>query len=483
MKLNKIKFTIGLLLPFIANVLLAQTTATIGNLNSNGASSIDINIDNTNAAASVGSITNNKTPRNIVWIEYGDGQFSMDPQRAHYFYNNPNSNCNLFYIKSTGIYAKGGKPPKQAAKKIPAKNLNNKAVKGLSVFAEDESEDVKITPSVPDIVAGDTMVYALSYRKPATAPSGNYKLIFFYNKDGQKIFKKVLPEKTYMVRDGNEKMPLPFLRTHNKESLTAPTSLPAKNYVALKSDFDKSDYLVMNVNITDNEAHTIFVTMVPLENTKQANKQITSLDLLLVDPDNNIKKAGYAAKTLGKLAPHDPNWQEAIPTCLVLPKRNQEINYQIHFQNIGAGPATKVVVKTAIPSGLLASEVIVTNWAIGGIMNNPKYSLNVDKSRADSIVFEFLINPNATDKILYGTYGLSDAPVNPKTMGDIYFKCYAKPTVPNIIKSGTSIYFDTNEAVQTNETKVEFKKCCDCENDCNIKTKSKFVQWLMCKDC
>jgi hypothetical protein len=49
--------------------------------------------------------------------------------------------------------------------------------------------------------------------------------------------------------------------------------------------------------------------------------------------------------------------------------------------------------------------------------------------------------------------------------------------------SGTSIYFDENEAVKTNDTKVEFKKCCDCDNDCNIKSKSKFARWLFCKNC
>ncbi|MBL7726059.1 MAG: hypothetical protein JNM68_00155, partial [Dinghuibacter sp.] len=46
----------------------------------------------------------------------------------------------------------------------------------------------------------------------------------------------------------------------------------------------------------------------------------------------------------------------------------------------------------------------------------------------------------------------------------------------------TSIYFDNNEAVKTEETKVEFKKCCDCDKDCD-KYKSRFMKWLMCKEC
>jgi uncharacterized repeat protein (TIGR01451 family) len=486
----KIQFNIKYLISASIIIILfaikgkAQTVTKITEAEKDKPTRVTISVDNKDLNNSTSNISKpgNKSPREIVWVEYGDGQFTTSPETEHLFFQNSSSLCDFMIVKSTGIYAKGGRPPKQTVKQIPAKNKSTKLITGNSVFYNNE-EDVRITPNVLDISAGDTMLYALSYRKPRNAANGLYKLIFFYNTNNTTIYEPIKVHGNYKVNDGYKNLMVPYIRTHHGEQLIKPNELPENIFNNYNQDFKQSGYLIFTVNINDDAERNIFLTMVPRANLPENANVKASLNLILIPPDNKIQKYNFNSRMLSNLASHDPNWEEVFPKCIVLPKKNQELKYQVHFQNTGLGPAKKVIVKTAIPSGLSAREIEVTNWSIGGVENNPNYHLNINRETKDSIVFEFVYDAKNTKIVLYGAVDLPDAPVNPKTMGDIYFRCNVHPGVPDVINSGTSIYFDDNEAVQTNDTKVEFKKCCDCEKDCNIKSNNKFVKWLLCKDC
>jgi hypothetical protein len=464
--------------------ITAQTVVKVTETGADKPIKINVAVDNKtldNRTSNMGQ-PGNKSPREIVWVEYGDGQFSTSPESEHLFFKNNSSLCDFMIVKSTGIYAKGGKPPKQTAKQVPAANKSTKQLYGPSVFY-DKNENVRIIPNVIDVAAGDTMMYALSYRKPANSPNGLYKLIFFYNTNRMNLYEPIKVNGTYKVRDDDKVLQIPFIRSHYGEQLISPKALPESIFNEFKDDFKNSGYLVFNVPINDDAERNLFLTMIPRGNIPDNANIKASLNLILIPPDNKINRYDFNSRVLGNLASHDPNWQEVFPRCIKLPKTNQEMKHHIHFQNEGLGPAKKVRVKTSLPNGLSANDIEVIDWAIGGIKNNPYYTLSINRTAVDSIEFEFIYDPNNTKIVLSGAIDLPDAPINPKTMGDIYFKCNAKPSVPNIMNSGTSIYFDDNEAVKTNDTKVEFKKCCDCDNDCNIKSKSKFAKWLLCKDC
>jgi hypothetical protein len=469
----------------VTGIVLAQTTANISPAAPGKPSKVNVKVDNQvlNNQSSNISQPGNKNPRNIVWVEFGDGQFTTSPESMHSFFLNDASGFPFMLIKSTGIYAKGGRPPKHTVKKVPAQNKSNLLIPEPSVFYN-RNENVRIIPNVFDIAAGDTMFYALSYRKPENAPNGLYRLLFFYNQNRMSVFEPIKPFGFYRVFDEGTAIPVPFVRTHFGETLIKPNELPEMLFKSFKKEFDQSGYLVFNINLTDSREHHIFLTMIPHANIPDNANLKASMNLLLIPPDNNLEQYEFNSRLIGNLASHDPNWQEVNPKCIVLPKKNQEIKYQVHFQNTGLGPARSVKIKTALPDGVRAEEIEVTGWSIGGIKNNPNYHLNIERNANDSILFDFVYDQNNTRIVLYGAVDLPDAPVNPKTMGDIYFKCLAKPGTPNNeMHSGTSIYFDENEAVKTNDTKVEFKKCCDCDNDCNIKSKSKFARWLFCKNC
>lgn len=480
---NRNIYIIAAMVQIVAPVWgVAQTVLSVTQ-NGNQPPKINVQVDNVtldNRTSMMSAPGNNKSPRKVVWIEYGDGQFTTSPETEHFFYRNTKTTFPFMLVKATGIYDQGGKPPKHSTKPVSSL-LGDKMSPGNIVF-DNTNEDVRITPNVFDVMAGDTMMVALTYRKPANAPRGLYRLLFFYNSKGI-IFEPINPDGRYPLRnEEGQRIAVPYVRTHNGELAVAPDRLPQPAYEQYRDRFRSSGYLVFNIELNDDNEHHIFLTMVPRHDLKGGENYKADMDAILLPPDNSPPKAfNHSSRLLGSLASHDPNWQEVFPKCIVLPKANQEMKHHVHFQNTGAGPAKRVKVKTAYPTGLAGNDITVTGWAIGGVRNNPNYQLNIDRSSADSIVFEFIYNPANTGKVLYGAAELPDAPVNAKTMGDIYFTCKAKPGTPNTMNSGTSIYFDDNEAVKTEEAKVEFKKCCDCDKDC--RQKSKFMKWLLCKEC
>jgi hypothetical protein len=447
-------------------------------------SQVMVSVDNTTLSNATSQVSKpgSKTPRKIVWIEYGDGQFTTSAESEHSFYDNEQSNFPVMLVKSTGIYDKGGKPPRHSAKKIPpAAKTKKYALAASSVFYS-RNEHVRITTNAPDVQGGDTMMVALSYRRPPDAPPGTYYLLFFYNMEGMEVFEPMKPGSAYsLYNDEGEMMKVPYLRTHFGEELIAPKKLPGEWYDMYRRNF-KWGHLVFTMNMNDDREKHIFLTLVPRKNITGSENMQAAMDAVLIPPDKKPRTFNYASRLVGQLASHDPNWQEVFPKCIVLPKKNQEMKHHIHFQNTGLGPAKRVTVKTAIPTGLTAQDIEVTGWSVAGQRNNPDFQLKIDRSRSDSIVFDFTYDPRNTRIVLYGAIDLADAPVNPKTMGDIYFTVRAKPGTPNIMTSGTAIYFDDNEAVLTEETRVEFKKCCDCDKDCD-KYKNRFMKWLLCKDC
>lgn len=478
-KKNIYLFTALLLSPVY---IMAQTVLSV-TPNGTQPPKVNVQVDNVlldNRTSMMTAPGNNRSPRKVVWIEYGDGQFTTSPETEHYFYRNERTAFPFMLVKSTGIYEQGGKPPKHTTK--PVGSLLGDRITPGNIVLENGNEDVRITPNVFDILPGDTMMLALTYRKPATAPRGLYRLLFFYNNNGMNIFEPVKPDGRYPLKgEDGQRIAVPYVRLHNGEEPVSPDRLPQPVYEQYRDRFRSSGYLVFNIQLDDNNEHHIFLTMVPRHDLKGSENYAAAMDALLLPPDNSPPKMYNYTSRLSSLASHDPNWQEVFPKCIVLPKTGQEMKHHIHFQNTGAGPARRVKVKTAYPGGLTGNDITVTGWAIGGVRNNPNYQLNIDRSLADSIVFEFIYNPANTGKVLYGAAELPDAPVNAKTMGDIYFSCKAKPGTPNTMNSATSIYFDDNEAVKTEEAKVEFKKCCDCDKDC--KQKGKFWKWLLCKEC
>jgi hypothetical protein len=466
------------LLPALAN---AQTILSVTEA-PNQPPRVNVQVDNItlNNTTSALTMPNSKSPRTVVWIEYGDGQFTTTPETGHLFFENSRSNFPLMLVKSTGIYDHGGKPPKHTAKKTTPKIRSTQMMAGNQVFYTSE-ESVRITTNIFDVLPGDTMMVALSYRKPFAAPNGLYRLLFFYNIEGD-VFEPLKPENGYPVQDDfGDRVMVPYIRKHNAEELINPQGLPEPVYAEYRNRF-KTGNLVFNVLINDDAPHHIFLTLVPRRGLLPGANVSAGMDAVLITPDNRSSAFNYSSRVVGELASHDPNWQEVYPQCIVLPKKNQEMRHHVHFQNTGLGPAKRVMVKTSLPTGLTGNDIEVTGWSIGGVRNNPNYQLRVNRAAADSVVFEFVYDPNSTRIVLNGAAELPDAPVNAKTMGDIYFTCKAKPGTPNTMTSGTSIYFDDNEAVKTEETKVEFKKCCDCDKDCN-KYKSKFMKWLLCKEC
>jgi hypothetical protein len=408
----------------------------------------------------------------IIWLEFGDGKFTTNPDPVHVY---TNANPVDALLKVTGLYDDGGRPPKGRVTRFAP------PVTGTS-YAEPNvlsgPQFIKITPNIGDIVPDDTMHFAVTYkRNPEVRGEFTWRLVFTYNTDvAGRVFETT--NAATLMYDGTASAPM--ARMHNGETINNSNTIrnAVRSYLGLPGTADIMVWDLPNFGSTLDE-RSVFVTLDPML-SPAITGGLTPVNAYLVPfsgrNGTTVEPSGIASNTnmlsINTAGPHDPNWETVQPTCLVLPKAGQELKYQVHFQNTGGGNATmQVRVATKLPYGITPAMVNITGAKLAGenfIITSPfgsgpvgtssSYKLDVDRSKPDSIIY--LFTARTSGYYLCGINGLANPWCDNRTMGDVFFKFNAIPAVANIITSRSSIYFDTEPAVVTEEARAEFKKCC-----------------------
>ena len=416
-----------------------------------------------------------------VFIEFGDGTFSFLSNGKHDFLNaTPNRGI---ITKTTGIYTGGGKPPAHRVDRpmsgtTPYTSMN--IIPGIS-------DNLAIIPNIGSVLARDTMIFVVTYK---LTDSGRSLLLLFNDNLAKNVFENVTVGQT-MVDEVTGKS-ANFLRTYSDERETTSASISTVNTIRTNNSQYVNALVLNNLNNDGNE-HNVFITLIPKENLLSSYVSETTIKAILV---GNRGKFGIIATTEKTITlpivdkSHDPNYITVKPACMLLPKAGKELDYHIHFQNTGTGPASKVRVAVKIPDNVNMNTDIKyeASWykmQFGTIDHAGPYI----NSTNDSLVFTFVSNSGAIT-----LEGMTATPTNmcsQTTMGDIWFKVKTNNSMPDNLFAQVSILFynsDPNEppnkAVLTNVALAQFRECCDCNQSCDpCKKKKGLWKWLFCKKC
>jgi hypothetical protein len=357
------------------------------------------------------------------------------------------------------------------------------------------SDNLYIQSITRDFLIDDTIQFALHYKKPTNI--NVKKVAFLYNShpnrtfipiDDPRLDKEKLPNALFP----NSTLNISQVRLHHSEVPSKASNTFLDNY---NSEFETAfqNGIVFEIGTGAQPNNYIFLTLFTESYIDIGENENFKL-LYLGDKDNVIESYESNLVNHKGLGSHDPNYEKVIPSCLVYPTdAGKDLNYEVHFQNVGKGPALEIVTTTTLPIGYIFSDVLNFQWQVSNMPNNSRYNVSTRTNANNSLVVQFNKNV-ATDSILSGTQGMPDPLNNKTTMGGFTFTLKAKQpllAMPNQLNSFTSIVFDSNPPVLTDSAIIRVRKCCTCQEpsrngntkNCKLCRKSKFIKWLFCKDC
>jgi hypothetical protein len=422
-----------------------------------------------------------------VWLEDGNGSFTTDPLASSTIVGKQG---HLPLLLSTRIYDTTGVPPRT---RISYGNMSLVSTKAANSFTNILSKpEVRITSSVSDIVPGDPMVFALTYKtymeekitvqtepikkdikeEPKARVSNmdsteKFNLYFFYNNNNS--FSPVIRT------DSLTGMPIPSIRTHNDEVVSFYSAIPNAVLKVIDS-FKFKDWLCYNIPNNSGLEKTVFLSLTPYANLELGKSG--SVYAILTNQNGVI--LGKDSILNMRFAPaHDPNYIVQQPFCLKLPKKNYPFNYTIHFQNTGAGDAKEVKIIVHLPKGLNYNTFKVKKATFANVDYKSNFinttsnkNLIIDKIN-NTIEIIFVGHTTSRKDSLLGTASSSNPSIDERTMGEILFSIKATVNVDDSLKSCAEIFFrsihpssntiDGYEIpVRTKTAITSYKECCTC---------------------
>lgn len=437
-----------------------------------------------------------------TFLEHGDGTFSMEESGIHK-YQSPNSLIFPVSFKLTGLYDDDPRPPRHRMA-IPVTlspmvfpPVDNKLPPGEKLDMPkvlDNGRKVGIFANINSVLAGDTMIFVLTYKLDTPLPSNSYLKFYFNNIDA---FKPLVLGTTSLAKYTYGSYSMPFVRPYFGENVTIDNALITNRF--------KNGLKIENL-VADTTEHHIFITMVPVDglsrenymgtdaSSSSSNKLATSADpeiitvdtrVELYDGNGNLVQDDETKYPISDKS-HDPNYIEMYPRCLTTPKKSEKIKVHIHCQNIGLGEAKEVTIKVGLPGGIKTSDIVLPSCKA-----KADRSVNVVwdcLSDPDSLIVKINMSSSITLDGLKAPLYFTDT----KTMADVWFTFHTNPTVPNLLTSAANIYFtnfdgSVNKPVATNLDFVQYSECCNCKSKqqscaCNEK-RSRLWRWLFCKKC
>jgi hypothetical protein len=333
----------------------------------------------------------------------------------------------------------------------------------------------------------DTMIFVITYR---VSQPGKELLFLFNDNSSINAFESISLGQS--MADTNSGLIAKYVRLYSGENEIAIPLTPDGKNERRKNNGFVNCVTITGLNADDSE-HNVFITLVPKEGILARGLSETIVKAVIPGEKEPITKSDTLP--ISNIS-HDPNYITVKPTCLVFPKAGKVLDYHVHFQNTGAGEASRVTVTVKIPPGVNMSTDIsyhtpnstATFYQLsnGNCQNGPPYM----NSGGDSLLFEFVKN-SGLNCTLEGMGSTSTCMCNEKTIGDFWFTIKTNNQMPDILLAQASIVFyntdplhPSNAAIITNVAVSQFRECCDCNKSCNPCSKRKgFWKWLFCKKC
>ena len=438
-----------------------------------------------------------------LWLETGDGNYITDF----------NTGINVFsagktvyppLLLASKLYEPPTHPP--TASSILNFNSSNPAPM-INSPVLDKPHQIKLFSNTGEIVSGDTMVFAISYR--AIDTSLLYRVVFRYNSNGQNSFDRInSPNQTSSIPDYNAatRSPVNSIRNFGGESVSVYNGTPGNN-----SGY--TDGIIFDQIKASGNVLNIFISMRPADNLNLNSTTGLEAELL----SRTSSRANWQQVDISKIGSmailnsHDPNNISVFPQFLSLPQSKQVLHYTINFQNIGGGDADTIKVLFNIPGQMNRAKSISN---LGGFCGRFTLIPNFDID---------MVNGNIIFKIVHDLQGCRSPLLtnSPESRGQISFDLEIvpgqDPGQPAVLEAWADIYFHTkgimfsngftgqpklpcyivNDSaikaglfipgtfeyelpIRTNNAVTVFSKNCGDDDRCNCSRPKGFWQWLHC---
>lgn len=393
--------------------------------------------------------------------EFGDGNYSTEPNPKHIYKNKGNYDVKLW---TTNNYDTG-KPPTTRPKKV--------AITSIETHIEDiasMNEDFTLRRN-REPVPSQEMVVIMSYKNPKDYVS-NGKIYLFYNEQKYK-------SNNFNIKD---------IRTHHNETIMSSEkmftyandvddnqymtasmddevemyneqSLDTINKINLSLTLDESKAYYKDWNVLEfddmqpNEERNVFVTMeTPPEMLKDTSAIISVRGVYI--PDSNYDNHQVKDMEMEIVTSHDPNKMSSNGTFMNYRLvRFKRLKYKIRFQNNGEGPARTIRLETDLPDMFEKSTLKVEDMY-------PKCVICPKKEVQYSC-----LDTTFTDKQVIFTFkniylpGSEQKNVKDKdsTKGFVKYSIrFGKDFHKKKTKSQTAIIFDKNDPIITNYSTTRF---------------------------
>ncbi len=406
----------------------------------------------------------------LIWVETGDGNFSTIPTIS---INNGRGQTRTLFAMAALLYdtTKGRDFATSRFMQLNKLLAPRSGVVQPSLLTE--GQQIRLTPNVYSMVPGDTMSIAFTYRLPQNALSKEPQYyIVFLNKYNGRIAPISQPAFTSPRFSGGTA--IPSFRPYKGESVV--TNGTTFNIPGFSSYNQVAAYAIPLRNMQQ-EINFFQSLAVP---TGQAINDATPADSLFAVLAEKTED-GYravASDAIGNVRlrlSHDPNNLLQNPdSCINLPKKEMNVNYQVNFQNIGEGNADKVKILIHLPKGYKENSLQISAVNFAGKEFLPAAFGSIFTSSYDALnkVYTFSLKPSDATLLLLGSYDAgSRFLTDSRTMGYVKFSATLKEDMPDTVSTFADIYFHSKERVNpdqwelpvtTNTTKLYFSKDCKC---------------------
>jgi hypothetical protein len=394
--------------------------------------------------------------------EFGDGQFSFEPQPTHVY-----KDTGTYYVR---LYATNnyddGKPPPTRPKPIRIRsNMAYLPPKPPSFFHGNGALEMKVN-CMPK--PGEDLVLVMGYRNRGEEKTLNGSLVLFYN---DRQFRR---DNFYL----SEERPYHGETESNLGALTAslpseelrqdlavagngpndqPEGAPAANtkfsqLFAEKQRLFRENTIWKFENLQKGEEKYFFLTLQTTPEMIRDTNAVLSLTGMFV-PDNPNEDIEQYEMELQIVASHDPN-------RMLLKNRTmeyrftgtkKELTYKILFQNTGTGPAREISVGVGLPPLLDPQSVEVIDYSPKCVGSPESKTCFTQTPGSDSVHFTF--------QKVYLQGIRQDGMRDPdSTMGFITYRIHFNDQLKKLpFASRATIVFDQQAPVSTNLAQADFR--------------------------
>lgn len=308
-------------------------------------------------------------PFTRAFVETGDGgfhQFSTASNAVQQFIKPwyfSNSNPVQAVVQLNTYYDTTRIPPLSAAFSFTPP-IDNSSTNFIPVRLPG-SQSILLTPSadisnngIQTIIPGDMITMAITYKAAQGAEfdftTDRTIVAFYYNAPGVTNLFTPISGSTQFSFSGT---PVNAIRVPFGESIVALSSIDPNIQTILSSYIGSYDQKLYFSTTTSISERNIFLSLLPNANPADYTKLKSSvravvIDYLSTDLSKNRVRV-YDQSFAIDFKSRDPNFLTVSP--LTFKNRssaiNKAVNYKVHFENVGPGTASKIVIEVDIPKG------------------------------------------------------------------------------------------------------------------------------------